>query len=73
MIGLGAKLVAEYSWILYVFAAFLILTGVKMLLVGDKKPDFENNLVLKFMRRTMRITPELHKSRFFVRRPHPEM
>ncbi len=72
MIGLGATLLAEFSWLLYVFAAFLIATGVKMLWIGDKKPDIENNPVLKFMRRTMRITPELHKERFFVRHPHPK-
>ncbi len=72
MIGLGATLVAEFSWILYVFAAFLVATGIKMLMMGDKKPDIENNPVLKLMRRTMRITPELHGERFFVRQPHQE-
>jgi tellurite resistance protein TerC len=69
MIGLGATLVAQFSWILFVFAAFLIATGIKMLVMGDKKPDIENNPVLKFMRRRMRITPELHKERFFVKQP----
>ena len=66
MIGAGATLVAEYSWLLYVFAAFLIATGIKMLVMGDKPPDINNNPVLKLMRRTMRITPELHQERFFV-------
>ncbi len=69
MIGAGATLVAEYSWLLYVFAAFLIATGVKMLVMGDKPPDIANNAVLKLMRRTMRITPELHGERFFVTKP----
>lgn len=67
MIGLGATLVAQYAWVLYIFALFLIATGIKMLVMGDKLPDIENNPVLKLMRRTMRITPELHKERFFVR------
>ncbi len=71
MIGLGATLVAEYSWVLYVFAVFLIATGIKMLVMGEKLPDIENNPVLKFMRRTLRITPKLHKERFFVRQPDP--
>ena len=71
MIGLGATLVAQYAWVLYIFALFLIATGIKMLVMGDKLPDIENNPVLKLMRRTMRITPELHKERFFVRRPDP--
>jgi tellurite resistance protein TerC len=69
MIGLGATLVAKFSWLLFVFAAFLIATGIKMLVMGDKKPDIESNPVLKLMRRRMRITPALHEERFFVRQP----
>ena len=68
MIGLGATLVAEYSWVLYVFAFFLVATGVKMLLVEAKDPNIEQNPVLRLMRRFMRITPELHGERFFVRK-----
>ncbi|MBK9077897.1 MAG: TerC family protein [Hyphomicrobium sp.] len=71
MIGAGATLVAEFSWLLYVFAAFLIATGVKMLVMGDHKPDIENNPVLRLMRRTMRITPQLHKEAFFVKQTEP--
>ena len=71
MIGLGAALVAEFSWVLYVFAAFLVATGIKMLVVGDKVPDIESNPLLKWMRRTMRITPQLHQEKFFVRKPDP--
>ncbi len=66
MIGAGATLVAQYSWLLYVFAAFLIATGIKMLVMGDKPPDVANNPVFKLMRKTMRITPDLHEERFFV-------
>ena len=71
MIGLGATLVAEFSWMLYVFALFLIATGVKMLLLGDKMPDIERNPILRLLRRILRITPELHRERFFVRQPDP--
>ena len=71
MIGLGAALVAEFSWVLYVFAAFLVATGIKMLVVGDKVPDIESNPLLKWMRRTMRITPQLHQEKFFVKQPDP--
>ena len=66
MIGLGATLVAEFSWVLYVFAAFLIATGIKMLVAGDHPPDIENNPVLKFMRRRLRVTSGLQGERFFV-------
>jgi tellurite resistance protein TerC len=71
MIGAGATLVAQFSWLLYVFAAFLIATGVKMLVMGDKPPDIENNAVLRLMRRTMRITPDLQKEAFFIRKVDP--
>lgn len=71
MIGAGATLVSQYAWLLYVFAFFLIATGVKMLIVGDQKPDIENNAVLRFMRRFMRITPKTEGEAFFVRQPDP--
>lgn len=69
MIGLGATLVSQFAWLLYVFAAFLIVTGVKMLWVGDKKPDIANNPVLRTMKRVMRITPTLYGDKFFARLP----
>ncbi|MBX9684847.1 MAG: TerC family protein [Hyphomicrobium sp.] len=69
MIALGATLIAEFSWLLYVFAAFLILTGIKMLVMGEKEMNIADNPVLKFMRRHMRITDSLHGEKFFVTEP----
>ena len=69
MIGIGAKLVAEFSWVLYIFAAFLVLTGVKMLVVGNKPLDLAQNPVLKFVRSRFRVTDKLHDEAFFVRLP----
>jgi tellurite resistance protein TerC len=69
MIGVGAALVQEYSWILYVFGAFLIATGIKMLVVPESDPDVSKNPVVLFLRRRMRVTDELHGQRFFVRQP----
>tara|TARA_R110002020_G_scaffold93724_2_gene225904 strand:- start:11242 stop:12246 length:1005 start_codon:yes stop_codon:yes gene_type:complete len=70
MIGLGAALIHEYSWILYVFGAFLAITGVKMLFSKmDDHPDLEKNAFVKFLRRHLRITDRLHEQRFFVRQP----
>ncbi len=66
MIGLGATLVAEFSWLLYIFAVFLIATGIKMLVVGEHMPDIAQNPVLKFLRRRMRITDTLHGEKFFI-------
>jgi tellurite resistance protein TerC len=69
MIGLGAALVHQFAWVLYVFSAFLIFTGVKMLRMADQKPDLENNAVLKWMRRRLRITNDVEDQAFVVRRP----
>jgi tellurite resistance protein TerC len=71
MIGLGAAIVAAFSWVLYIFAAFLIVTGVKMIVFADTAYDVASNPVLKFMRRHFNVTDELHEERFFVRKPHP--
>lgn len=69
MIGLGATLVTQFSWVLYVFGAFLVATGVKMLWMADHKPDLENNVLLRFLRKRMRVTPTLRGNAFFVREP----
>ena len=72
MIGFGAALVSEFGWVLYVFAAFLIVTGIKMLFWGGEKTDLSQNPVLRFMRRNFRVTDRLHGERFFVRLPDPK-
>lgn len=69
MIGVGAALVSQFSWILYLFGAFLVVTGIKMWLVADHMPDIANNPVLKFLRRHLRVTPQLHGNSFFVQQP----
>ena len=71
MIGLGAALVSQFSWILYVFGAFLVLTGVKMWIIADHVPDIANNPLLKFLRKRMRVTQEVQGNAFFVTRPDP--
>lgn len=72
MIGIGTAMVNEFSWILYVFAAFLILTGFKMLAFGDKDTDLSKNPVLRFIYRRFRVTEELYGERFLVKLPHPK-
>jgi tellurite resistance protein TerC len=66
MIGLGATLVSQFSWILYVFGAFLVFTGIKMWIIADHMPDIANNPLLKFLRKHMRVTDEVHGNNFFV-------
>lgn len=70
MIGLGSALIAEFEWILYIFAVFLIATGIKMLLIADKKPDIQNNVILKYLKKHFRITSELHDHKFIVMLPN---
>ncbi len=71
MIALGATLVAEYGWILYIFAAFLIATGIKMMVTDDTHIDISQNPVLRFMKRRMNVTDQLHGNAFFVKQPEP--
>ena len=72
MIGLGATIVAQYHWVLYIFAVFLILTGIKMLLADDKPHDIGSNPLLKFLKKRFNVTDDLHGHDFFVKKPHPE-
>jgi len=69
MIGLGATLVLQFSWLLHIFAVFLILTGIKMLWMGEKLPDIENNPILKFIRKNFRISKDLNGDKFTVKLP----
>lgn len=69
MITVGAALVHEFEWVLYVFAGFLVITGVKMLFSTDKPADVGDNFLLKFMRSHFRTTDKLHGHDFFVKLP----
>jgi tellurite resistance protein TerC len=68
MIFAGVWLIAKFHWMLYVFGAFLAITGVKMWLMADKKPDLADNPVIGFLKRRLRVTDSLHGERFFVTR-----
>jgi tellurite resistance protein TerC len=66
MIFAGVWLIAQFHWLLYVFGAFLLITGIKMWWFADEKPDLANNPVVKWIRGHMKVTSELHGERFFV-------
>jgi len=66
MIFAGAWLISQFHWILYVFGAFLLITGIKMYWAADTEPDLENNAAIRWLRGHMNITRELHGERFFV-------
>jgi tellurite resistance protein TerC len=67
MIGAGAAIISEAHWVLYLFAAFLIVTGIKMLFAADKEYDLGSNKLLKWVRWRCNVTANLHGERFFVR------
>ncbi|OCC24562.1 hypothetical protein MB02_03470 [Croceicoccus estronivorus] len=67
MIAAGAALVQEFYWTLYIFAAFLIVTGIRMLWAADHEPDIGNNVLVRWLSRHMRITQKLHGPSFLVR------
>jgi tellurite resistance protein TerC len=67
MIALGVSLVQRFHWILYIFGAFLLITGVRMLVSHGEEIDLESNFVLRFCRRWMPVTPEYHGEKFIVK------
>jgi tellurite resistance protein TerC len=72
MIGLGATIVSQFSWVLYVFAVFLILTGVQMWRNAEKSYDVGANPVLAWVRRRFNVTDRLHGEKFWIRQPDPK-
>ncbi|MGL4320909.1 MAG: TerC family protein [Paracoccaceae bacterium] len=72
MIAVGAELISNYAWMTLVFAAFLIFTGLRMLVKTEGETDVSKNPMVKLVSRVMNVTKELHGQKFFVRQPHPE-
>ncbi len=67
MIGVGAALITQFSWIIYVFGGFLIITGLKMLFIKEGEANLDENLIVRTVRRLIPITERYHGSKFFVR------
>ncbi len=67
MIALGATLIAQYHWILYVFGGFLIFTGIKMLVLKTDHTDPSQNIIVRLTRRFFPITTRFHGQHFAVR------
>jgi len=63
----GAAVISAFHWVIYVFGAFLILTGIKMLMTINDVPDLSGNRVTRFMRRHFRVTEGYKGERFMVR------
>lgn len=70
MIGIGAVLIEQYYWVLYIFGAFLIYTGIKMFFIHHEQMHLKDNKIIKFLKNHFPITHELHGHDFFVRKKH---
>ena len=68
MILVGSWMIAHFHWILYVFGAFLVLTGLKMWWAAGQEPDLESNPALRLLRRFMPVSPHFDGERFFTLR-----
>ncbi|MFZ2540201.1 MAG: TerC family protein [Gallionella sp.] len=66
LILLGAWLIAQFHWVLYIFGAFLLVTGIKMFLFAEHEPDLTKNPLLKWLRSHVRITDGYHGDKFWI-------
>jgi tellurite resistance protein TerC len=66
MILVGAWLIVKFHWVMYVFGAFLVITGIKMWWAAGQEPDLENNPALKWIRGRMKISPDYDGEKFFT-------
>ncbi|WP_322053425.1 TerC family protein [Paraburkholderia bannensis] len=71
MVGLGATLVSQFEWMLFVFGLFLAATGVKMLFGSKEETRVEDSKILRTIRRVLPVTDRLEGGAFVVRRAHP--
>src|SRR5262249_48399223 len=67
MIAAGAVLIERFSWIMYVFGAFLIYAGIHMMFAGESETHPEKNRIVRFLAKHLRMTKEFSGQNFFVR------
>jgi tellurite resistance protein TerC len=66
MILIGAWLITQFHWIMYVFGAFLVFTGIKMWLAAGQEPDLNNNPALRWIERHLKLSPHYDGEKFFT-------
>lgn len=71
MIGLGAHIVSKFSWILYIFGAIMIFTGIKIFFISHKPVDISKNFLLLWMTKNLNITRQLHGEKFYIYQDDP--
>ena len=67
-IVLGAALLERFHWVMYVFGAILIVTGIRLMILGEAEPHPERNPIFRLLRKMIRATPEYHGKKFFIRK-----
>ncbi|MCB9357590.1 MAG: TerC family protein [Calditrichaeota bacterium] len=67
MIGVGAALIANFEWVIYIFGGFLVFTGIRMALSSEHGVDPEKNAAVKILKRFMPVTTQYHGKSFFVK------
>ncbi len=67
LISVGAVVIESFHWVIYIFGAFLVFTGFKMLVTVGQEPDISKNRIVTFMRRHFRVTEGFVGNQFFVR------
>jgi tellurite resistance protein TerC len=66
MIALGAWLISQFHWVLYIFGAFLLITGIKMFIFANKEPNLADNPLLKWLKNHIRLTKDYHGDKFWI-------
>lgn len=66
MIAVGAALITEFHWLMYLFGAFLVFTGIRMAFSSEDAEDLDNNTVVRLAKRFLRITKEYHQENFSI-------
>ena len=63
----GVALISKFHWIIYVFGAIIIISGIKMLFQKDKKIEPEKNPLIRFVKKMIPVTHEYHGDSFFIK------
>ncbi|MEY3183208.1 MAG: hypothetical protein RLZ35_1193 [Pseudomonadota bacterium] len=72
MIGLGATILHEFFWVLYIFGGIMVFTGVKMLFITHQSIKISKNFILIWMKKHLKITDKLHKQKFYLYQTDPK-
>jgi tellurite resistance protein TerC len=66
-IAAGAYVLERWSWVIYIFGALLVVTGIRMLMKRDEEPDIAENRVVRFAQRVLPLTSKYHGQKFVLR------